>query len=165
MSEVCCPSACKINVSRCPSSPQCLLQLGGPCSHFVFPCLSLGPRRRLTIAAFPLALLALINDPLLPLLSASVTMRMAPGSCSPAIRTTTPHPLSPEYRVCMLGGEEEAPLGSFQHPLSYFPDAHSAVLSPEHAPPFLLLSDTQAQSTSGFSPQLWPVLSGRNRGP
>ena len=43
-----------------------------------------------------------------PLSSASVTMRMAHGSCSPGIRETTfsPHPLSPEYRVCMLGEEE-----------------------------------------------------------
>ena len=50
---------------------------------------------------------ALINDPYISsLLFASVTMKTAHGSYSPVIREPTLHPLSPEYRVCMLGEEE-----------------------------------------------------------
>ena len=86
------------------------LQLWGPQSLSVLPFLLLGATQKTEHSGLRLALRALMKDPYVssPLFSASVMMRMAHGSCSPAIRETilNPQPLSPEYEVCMLREEE-----------------------------------------------------------
>lgn len=70
--------------------------------------------------------------------SVLVMMRMAHVSCSPAIKEMIPHPLSPEYRVCMLRegkGRREVKEESWFF-LSFSTASHPAVLSSNK--PFLL---------------------------